>query len=147
MRNLLLLVSLLFIGCASTSKAPMDQSDAAKNFEIPQGKGVVYLYRPGRMLNAASQTPIKVNGIDAGGTGPGTFFRWELTPGTYAFSCNTKESSAIVELNVEENSHYFLRQDERVGVTSGRVTLREVDEKEGKKAVKKHKLLLSTYRQ
>ena len=108
-------------------------------------KGVVYLYRPGRAVGAAAQTQIKINGKDAGGTGPGTFFKWDLEPGKYVFSCFTSESSAAAEINVEANKQYFLRQDTRIGINDGRVTLIEVDETTGKNAVKKGKLLVSTY--
>ncbi len=133
--------------CASTSKAPEIKSNEAKEFKTVHDKGVVYLYRPGRAVGAATQTQIKVNGSDAGGTGPGTFFKWELEPDTYTFSCYTPESSAVVELDVKPGKQYFLRQDTRLGVGSGRVTLKEVDEKTGKEAVKGYKLLHSTYRQ
>lgn len=131
--------------CASTSKAPESKSEEAKKFDAPAGKGVVYLYRPGRAYGAAIQTQIKVNGRDAGGTGPGTFFRWELEPGTYTFSCFTPESSAVIELDVKAGKQYFLRQDIRMGISTGRVTLNEVDEATGQEAVKNFKLLQSTY--
>ncbi len=136
----------IFIACAGTSKASQEKSDEAKQFSKLADKGIVYLYRPGRAVGAATQTQIKVNGLDAGGTGPGTFFKWELTPGTYTFSCYTNESSAVVELNVKANNHYFLRQDTRLGLTSGgRVTLKEENESTGIKNIAGYKLLLSTY--
>lgn len=133
--------------CASTSKASDDQSAKAKSFEIPSDKGVVYLYRTGRAVGAAGSIQVKVNGIDAGGTGPGTFFRWELTPGSYSFSSSTSESSAVVEVDVKANEHYFLRQDARLGISSGRVTMVTQDEATGKKAVEGCRLLVSAYRQ
>lgn len=138
-------VIFLLTNCASTSKAPDSKSASAKEFQTLPDKGVVYLYRPGRAVGAATQTQIKVNGKDAGGTGPGTFFKWDLEPGKYVFSCYTSESSAAAELNVEENKQYFLRQDTRIGINDGRVTLTEVDETTGKEAVTKGKLLISTY--
>lgn len=136
----------LFIACAGTSKAAQEKSDSAKEFAKLENKGVVYLYRPGRAVGAASQTQIKVNGLDAGGTGPGTFFRWELTPGEYNFSCFTPESSAVVEIDVKANTHYFLRQDTRLGLGDGRVTLKEENESTGMKGVSSSKLLISTYK-
>ena len=133
------------VSCASTSKATESKSEEAKAFEKVPDKGVVYLYRTGRAVGAAMQTQIKVNGKDAGGTGPGTFFKWELEPGTYTFSCFTPESSAIVELDVKPGKQYFLRQDNRMGVSTGRVTLKEVSQSTGEADVKKCKLLHSTY--
>ena len=142
----IILLMFIFTSCASTSKATGDKDEAAKAFNTNPDKGVVYLYRPGRMVGAAGQTQIKINGQDAGGSGPGTYFQWELEPGTYTFSCYTSESSAVVELDIKPNKLYFLRQDTRIGINSGRVTLKEVDESTGKDAVKGYKLLISTYK-
>ena len=140
----LLIVSVLS-GCAATSKASPEKSQAAKSFEGVAGKGVVYLYRPGRFVNGAGSTQIKVNGQNAGGTGPGTFFRWELNPGTYVFSASTAESSAAVELDVKEGKQYFIAQNEHLGLSAGRVSMKEVNEATGMKAVKGFKLLVSSY--
>ncbi|MBS2209898.1 DUF2846 domain-containing protein [Carboxylicivirga mesophila] len=137
----------LLIGCAGTSKAPVEHSNEAKQFEKHPEKGIVYVYRTGRVVGAAGQIQVKINGIDAGGTGPATFFRWELEPGTYSFMSYTPESSKVVELNVEAGQHYFLRQDARMGVSAGRVTLVEKDEQTGMKEVNDCKLLVSAYRQ
>jgi len=141
-----LILSAVFISaCASVSKAPTDKSDEAKSFEAPAGKGVVYLYRTGRAVGAAGQLNVKVNGIDAGGTGPGSFFRWELNPGTYTFLSATAESSATAQLDVKAGELYFLRQDARLGISSGRVTIKEVNDEKGQKEVKGCKLLVSSY--
>ena len=86
-----------------------------------------------------------VNNKDAGGTGPGTFFRWDLKPGSYTFASSTAESSAVVNVNVKAGEIYFLRQDARLGVGNGRVTLVEVSDKKGKQEVKGCKLLVSAY--
>ncbi|MCG8581462.1 MAG: DUF2846 domain-containing protein [Bacteroidales bacterium] len=142
-----LLVLPLLIGCASTSKAPVERSEEAKRFEKHPDKAVVYLYRTGRVVGAAGQIQVKINGIEAGGTGPGTFFRWELNPGTYSFMSSTAESSRVVELNVKAGEHYFLRQDARVGVNAGRVTLVEKDEKAGMKEINGCQLIVSAYKQ
>ena len=98
-------------------------------------------------MGAAASTQIKINGIDAGGTGPGTFFRWELNLDTYAFSAFTQESSTVIELDVKAGEHYFIRQDERLGLASGRVTMVEQDEATGMAGVENCKLLVSAYRQ
>lgn len=91
--------------------------------------------------------PIKVNGQDAGGTKNGSYFVWELEPGVYTFSCYTKESSAIVEIDVKANETYYIRQDERIGFTNeGRVTLKEVNKSKGAEAVNKCKKLISIYK-
>ena len=119
----------------------------SESFEKNPEKGIVYLYRPGRAVGALVKTQIRVNGQEAGGTSNNSYFKWELEPGRYTFSCYTKGSSPVVELQVEANEHYFIRQDERVGLTEGgRVTLKVENEKKGKKAVSNCKQkLISTY--
>ena len=131
--------------CASTSKATEDKSNEAKSFTTHNEKGTVYLYRTGRAVGAAGQLSVKVNSDAAGGTGPGTFFKWDLKPGTYTFASSTGESSAVVQLEVKAGEVYYLRQDARMGVSSGRVTMKEVDSDKGQSEVKKCKLLISSY--
>jgi hypothetical protein len=43
--------------------------------EVPDDKGVVYLYRLGRAVAAANVSVVKVNSIEVVGTGTSTFFR------------------------------------------------------------------------
>ena len=86
-----------------------------------------------------------MNGIEAGGTGPSTFFKWDLKPGTYTFAASTPESSKIVQLDVKAGEQYFIRLDDRMGVNTGRVTLKEVSDSKGKAEIKNCKLLVSSY--
>jgi len=142
---LVALIAPVLTSCASVSKAPSEHSEAAKAFEAPAGRGVVYLYRKGRAVGAALSTQIKINGQDAGGTGPGTFFRWELRPGAYTFLASTSESSATVELQVEAGKLYFIEQREKLGLQQGRVSLNIEDGQTGSSAVSGLSLLVSAY--
>jgi hypothetical protein len=142
---LIFFMALFAFGCASTSKAPSEKSQEAKSFQAPDDRGTVFIYRTGRAVGAAGQLQVKVNSTDAGGTGPGTFFRWDLLPGSYTFSSSTGESSAVIQLDVKAGQTYFIRQDARMGITDGRVTMKEVDSKKGQKEVQGCKLLVSSY--
>lgn len=142
---LFLLASSLLVGCASVSKAPTEKSDEAKAFKASTDRGTVYLYRTGRAVGAAGQLSVKVNNDGAGGTGPGSFFKWDFKPGTYTFSSSTGESSAVIELNIIAGEVYFIRQDARMGVANGRVTMKIVDDKKGQQEVKGCKLLVSSF--
>ena len=135
----------LFTNCTGTSKASEEKSEAAKSFDKSEERGTVSLYRTGRAVGAAGSTQVKVNGQDAGGTGPSTFFKWDLKPGTYTFSAFTAESSKVVEIDVKAGEQYSIRLDDRMGLSSGRVTLKIVDDSKGKAEVKKCKLLVSAY--
>ena len=141
----MLLLTLVLGSCASTSKAPESKSNEAKSFTTPADKGTVYLYRTGRAVGAAGQLMVKINSIDAGGTGPGTFFKWDLKPGTYAFSSSTGESSAVVQIDVKVGQVVFIRQDAKLGIDKGRVTMKEVDANKGQNEVANCKLLVSSY--
>lgn len=135
----------LLAQCAATSTATSEENATALGFEVPEGKGVVYLFRPGRAVGAGVQIPVKVNGVDAGGTGPGTYFRWELLPGTYTFWSQTSEASATVRVDLAEGQTVFVEQNPRIGLDSGRVTMKVVSEAAGKRAVQSSKLLVSAY--
>ena len=142
----IILASTFMWSCASTSKASSEKDAAAKEFTVPGDKGVVYLYRVGRAVGAAGTTAVQVNGRDAGAMGPGTFYRWELPADTYVFSSKTSESSATVELDVENGKQYFISLNVRLGLNDNRITMKTKDEKTGKQAVSGYKLLVSTYR-
>jgi hypothetical protein len=144
---MIIIAALIMIGtgCASTSKAPENMSTEAKAFQAPVDRGSVYLYRTGRIVNAAAQLNVKVNGADAGGTGPGTFFKWDLKPGTYTFFSSTGEASAIVQLEVKAGEVYYIRQDARIGINDSRVSMKEVSDSKGRKEVEGCKLLVSSY--
>ena len=54
-------------------------------------------------------------------------------------------SSVATDKKIKTGGIYFLRQDARIGLDSGRVTLVEVDDRKGKNEVKNCKLLVSAY--
>lgn len=143
--SLMAFVVLFISSCASTSKAPESKSAEAKEFTAPAENGRVYLYRTGRAVGASGQLAVSVNATAAGGTGPGTFFKWDLKPGTYTFSSSTGEASAVVQIEVKKGEVYFIRQDARLGIDKGRVSMKEVDAKKGMNEVKACKLLVSSY--
>ncbi len=143
---LLVIVYALFAySCASTSKTTSEKSEAAKTFTASDDKGTVYLYRTGRAVGAAGQLSVRVNSTTAGGTGPGTFFKWDLKPGSYTFASSSAESSAVIQIDVKAGQVYYIRQDARMGLSSGRITMKEVDSSQGESEVKKCKLLISSY--
>ena len=146
LRTMLLLAVLASWGCATTSKAPAVRDQEAKNFHIkPESGGVIYLYRPKKVYASAVQFPVRINDKVAGGTGPGTFFRWELPKGTYRVFSQTSESSAVIEIEVKAQETYFIRQSIRPGVGDVRVRFEEVSVAKGQEEVSRCKLLQSAY--
>ncbi len=114
---------------------------------IPQ-KGTVYMYRTGKAVGMVLKIQVKVNGRDAGGIGNNNYFEWDLKQGVYTFSTFTKESSPIIEMDVKPGEKYYLRIDQRVGLTQGgRITLKQVEESKAISEMKKTKKLVSSYRE
>lgn len=143
---LIIFIPLLFGYTLKSSTSNEKSNQVADTIQSPE-KGTVYLYRVGRAVGAVLKTQIKVNGQDAGGTSNNSYFEWNLKPGVYTFSCFTKESNAIVEIDVKANEKYYLRQDTRMGLTNeGRVTLKEMDASKGEKEMEKCKKLVSIYK-
>ena len=68
------------------------------------------------------------------------FINWHVY-----FLSATDESSAVVQLDVKVGQVYYLRQDARIGINGGRVTMVEVESNKGKKEVESCKLLVSSY--
>ena len=152
MRDFLVFVSCLLLtgvsslsGCANVSTAPAETDAAAKDFKPAEGMGVVYLYRPGRAIGAAMQMQVTVNGDLVGGTGPGTYFRFDLPPNSYTFMSSSPESSATLQVQVAAGGIYFVQQDTRIGLQSARVSMRAVDTATGMAGVRGARLLVNGY--
>jgi len=144
--SLFLIIPFLFGYTLRSDQNIVKTNISSDTIQIPQ-KGTVYLYRVGRAVGAVLKIQVKVNGRDAGGIGNNNYFEWELESGVYTFSAFTKESSPIVEIDVKPGEKYYLRLDQRVGLTQGgRVTLKQVDASKGAKEMKKAKKLVSSYR-
>jgi hypothetical protein len=60
---------------------------------------------------------------------------------------STAESSRVDELSVKAGEHYFLRQDARMGVSAGCITLVKKDEATGMKKIDGYQLIVSAYKQ
>ena len=68
-----------------------------------------------------------------------------MKPGSDTFHSSTTESPATVEIDAKEGEVYFFRQDARIGLSSGRVTMKQADNKQGMSEVENCKLLISSY--
>jgi hypothetical protein len=144
---LFLSIPFLFGYTLKSNHSIVKQTSAMDTIQIPQ-KGTVYMYRTGRAVGMVIKIQVKVNGRDAGGIGNNNYFEWDLEPGVYTFSAFTKESSPIVEMDVKPGEKYYLRIDQRVGLTQGgRVTLKQVEDSKAISEMRKTKKLVSSYRE
>jgi hypothetical protein len=136
---LLVLTTLLIVGCAAPIKAPPEKDAAAKVFTPLKDKAAVFIYR-NENYGGAVGMPVKVNGQDIGETGAKTFFRLNLTSGMYVIASEA-ENTAELPLTVVEGKNYFVWQEVRMGIWKARTALRPVDDKSGMDGVLESVLL------
>lgn len=138
------LIFFFLLACAS-KKVAQSQSESSDTSRLHEERATVYLYRIDPATGATGQLGVRVNGMDAGGTTPNTFFKWELKPGTYTFMTYTKKASVSMEVKVKAGRFYFIRQEARMGINEGKVSMRQVSESKGNGEVVQCKLLVSSY--
>jgi hypothetical protein len=102
-RTLIVLAALTLAACAQNP--PSAQEIVDKKMEPLPGKAVVYVV----------QNPLRGYGagltFDDGmriTTWPGTFYRWETTPGTHMIKSREANLSASIRLQVEAGRVYFV---------------------------------------
>ena len=135
---LIVLVMLLFAGCASVPMANKADSDAAKEFNPPaSGKSGLYIYRGGGP-GTALKKDIWVDGVCVGESAPKVFFYTEVE-GDKEHKISTESEFSPNELLIQVKSglNYFIRQYIKLGVFVGGANLEVVDENKGKEAVSK----------
>ena len=77
----MVLISIAVSGCASVTFAPPEESDRAKVMPVPEGKGLVYIYRPSIFLGDAVGFDILANGQMIGVLVKNAFYLIEASEG------------------------------------------------------------------
>lgn len=135
-------VSIVMIasGCASINKAPVALDTEAKQFKTKPDIAQVYVYR-NETLGAAISMPVTVDNQLAGNTGPNSFFKFDLKPGSHTFTSQGDGSELTVDTEV--GKLYFIWQEVKVGMFSGGSKLQLVDPAKGMKGVSECTLIQS----
>jgi len=121
-----LLGALFFSGCASVSK------QATNVFPEPKpDKALVYFYREGKFVGSMISYNIRHNEQIIGALANGTYFYYEVDPGTHTFTANTEAKSSRT-LTVEAGKTYYISGRVEVGVLAGRPALSIADAQEAK---------------
>ena len=104
-RSLAIAVSTLAIA-ACVQIPPSQQEIADKKIEPVAGKAVVYIVQPpfgtydaGLLLDESTQIR----------TWPGTFYRWETTPGAHTIRSDQASLNARMKLKAEAGKVYFVQ--------------------------------------
>lgn len=141
LRHLLigLLGALLVAGCAQLPPTPEDIQ--AKKFETVPGKAVIYVVRNNPDLGPWQGT-LFVGDNATVTTYPGTYFRWEVPPGTHRITGMGYDTSQV-DVQAEAGKIYFV-QHSVTGFrspTSG--FLSRLSEREGRAMVLRGELITS----
>lgn len=99
-------VALLLAACVQLPPTPQDLQ--AKKFEAVADKAVIYVVRDSPDHNSGAAT-IRLGDDILITTYPGTYFRWEIPPGTHCITGYAADIGTIT-LRVEAGRIYFVKQ-------------------------------------
>jgi hypothetical protein len=114
---ILFLVSLFFIGCASTGPKYSELSLTVSSVAPENGR--IYIYRTA-VMGAAVQPDVKLNGEVVGGAVPRGFFYVDRKPGAYEILTST-EVDRKLSLLLESGQTRFVRLNISMGFFVGHV--------------------------
>jgi hypothetical protein len=101
-----LVLAVMAAGCAQLPPSPQDIQ--AKRFETVPDKAVIYLVRD--RLDAIRLTGVVVlDNAATIATYEGTYYRWEVAPGTHRIA-GFAGDSGLITVNVEAGKLYFVQQ-------------------------------------
>jgi hypothetical protein len=130
------MISVLFTGCASVNLESQEASQSAKEFAAPSaGKAGLYVYRDS-FVGKALKKDVWIDGECLGETANKIFFHTEVDANKkHELSTESEFSPNVLSLYTDEGKNYFVRQYIKIGVFVGGAGLEEVTESEGKAAV------------
>ena len=133
---IVIILSSIFVGCASVPLESPENQATAKNFQAPQqGSSGLYIYRNGS-FGGALKKDVWVDGNCIGETAPNIFFYQEVTAGKeHTISTESEFSPNNLLVKTESGKNHFIEQYIKMGAFVGGAGLKEVTEDEGKKIV------------
>lgn len=129
------LIASLGFGCA-TAKGPIFQAIE----QIPQEKGVVYVYRPDSFVGAAVHYDVYAGDIKLCDLVRGGYCSYLARPGELEIWGKT-EAKGSVTVDVKAGQEYYVKGGLSVGVLVGHPNLTIVDKSVGEQEIKECKLL------
>lgn len=121
-------------GCTSVPMATAEQDAEAKKFLSVANKASIYLYR-NETFGGAIAMPVSLDGKTMGRTGPETFFKWEVEPGTHEVVSHT-ENIQKLKVDTKPGEIYYVWQEVKMGLFAADSKLHLVDEAKGQAGVK-----------
>ncbi len=146
MKNYVLLFAVVLIaslaGCASVPMASLDQDAKAKEFQPPNNKASIYIYR-NETFGAAIPITVSVYDRTIGQTAAKTYFFFNVNPGKYVVKA-LAENVAELSVDADAGKSYFIWQEMKMGMWTARANLTQVDDSVGRAGVSESKLISST---
>jgi hypothetical protein len=135
----LVLTALTAAGCASVPLANSKADKAAKSFAVKPGLANIYIYRT-ESVGAAVEVAVMVDGVPLGRTAEKTFAVMQVHPGKHTITSRA-EGDATLDIVAVANQNYFVQQELVPGFRRARSQLHLADETEGRRYVKKYRLI------
>jgi hypothetical protein len=98
--------AVLLVGCG---RAPVGDYEPVKESDVPQGKAVVFIYRPPSLLGTLDVCNMEIGEEVIGGLDSGRYTHLFVEPGKIRFQTDGA-FEAIVTVNVREGAPVFIRQ-------------------------------------
>jgi hypothetical protein len=135
-RMILVTITILLSGCAATVPVMSDNFDAqAERFSPGQGKANIYVVRDSGFAGSAVLFQVLLNGRVEGAIAPGTYFLFEVPPGSHSIAVITQENADSEKIQAREGKNYFIEIKPVVGLTAARVSLESIGEERGRQVV------------
>lgn len=135
MRFTTCLLLLALSGCASVPMAGEGADAQGKRFEPPPaGEAALYIYRES-VFAAAYSLPVSLGPRQVGALATDTWFRIDLTPGSYEVACTTDEKTATATVTLAPDETRYVEAAMRIGWLGPRCGVFEVSPEKGRQAV------------
>jgi hypothetical protein len=133
-------VMILLSGCAHVPVASTDKDFRAKEFQPPEGKANIYVFRLKEFFGDGILFQVAVDGSNASGIAPGTFRLFIADPGKRTVSVNSNENQDAVEIDAQAGRNYFVDISPKMGLITARVSANLDTDEAGRRSVGKCKL-------
>lgn len=127
-------ILVLCFGC--TTSGPAFEAVGA----VPQGKALVYIYRPSGFIGAGVRYHVAARGERIVYLTPGGYFPYIAEPGEIEFWAKT-EAKETITTDLEPGATYYLKGSVGIGVAVGRPRFEFVDASRGAREVSECNLL------
>ena len=130
----LLVSSFLLPGCA-TLGPPFQKIE-----KIPDNMGLVYIYRPSKLMGGAIKYEVDANKVLVTHLPAGGYYPYFAKPGVTEFSAETESKSAVT-IDVKAGETYYIKGTIGIGFFVGRPHLVIVSREEGAKEIAECKII------